>query len=374
MSLPNTMQAVVIEGDKPVLRSGVPLPELEEGFVLVKTKAVAGNPTDWKHVAYGIGPQGSIIGCDIAGEIVKLGPNVDANEFHIGDKLFGFVHGGSVRYPTNGAFAEYAAMDSKTSYRAPKDMKNATGDRVEEGKCTTYEDVASLPVSLTTAAVALTYNFGLKMEWNPKTPQKDHPILLWGGATGVGQMFIQLAKKLNGFSKIIVVASRKHEKKLKEYGADELFDYHDADVIQQIKSKYNNIQTLVDCVSNETTIQQTYKCAAEKLPSTVLQLTILSEKDIKEEDRRSNVKITGTLLYLSGGHDVPFGSMTLPASQEYREATIKAVKFVTPKILNGEIHHIPIKIYKNGLRDVPQLTDDIKNNRNSGEKLVATLN
>ncbi|EGA77217.1 YNL134C-like protein [Saccharomyces cerevisiae Vin13] len=211
------------------------------------------------------------------------------------------------------------------------------------------------------------------MTWKPSKAQRDQPILFWGGATAVGQMLIQLAKKLNGFSKIIVVASRKHEKLLKEYGADELFDYHDADVIEQIKKKYNNIPYLVDCVSNTETIQQVYKCAADDLDATVVQLTVLTEKDIKEEDRRQNVSIEGTLLYLIGGNDVPFGTFTLPADPEYKEAAIKFIKFINPKINDGEIHHIPVKVYKNGLDDIPQLLDDIKHGRNSGEKLVAVL-
>ncbi|CCD25614.1 uncharacterized protein NDAI_0F02960 [Naumovozyma dairenensis CBS 421] len=373
MSLPKTMKAVVIEGDKAVIKSDVPLPELEDGFVLVKPEAIAGNPTDWKHIQWKIGPQGSIVGCDVAGKIVKLGPNVDSNEFHIGDSVYGFVHGSSVRFPTNGAFAEYVGMDSKIAYKAPKDMTVTGLDNVPEGPVKSFEGAVSLPVSLTTAGVALTYNLGLKLDWEASKPQNDYPILFWGGATAVGQMFIQLAKKLNGYSKIIVVASKKHEKVLKSYGADELFDYHDEDVIEQITKKYNNIQQLVDCVSNPTTIQQTYKCAAKDAPATVLQLVTLTEKDIKEEDRRPNVKIEGTLLYMAGGNAVPFGSMTLPASPEYRQAAIDFIRFINPKLNNGEIHHIPIKVYKNGLEGAIQLTDDIKHDRNSGEKLVATF-
>lgn len=368
------MQAVVIEGDKSILKTGVPLPPLESGSVLVKTKAVAGNPTDWKHIVYGIGPQGSILGCDIAGQIVKLGPDVDPNEFHIGDNVFGFVHGASIKRPQNGAFAEYAVMDPKAAYKAGRELQHAEGERLKEGKVTTFEAAASIPVSLTTAMVALTFNFGLKLEWEPKVAQNNYPILLWGGATGVAQMFIQMAKKLHGYSKIIVVASKRHEAKLKEYGADDVFDYHDVDVIEQIKSKYKDIQRLVDCVSTSTTIQQTYRCAAENLPATLLHLTSLSASDIDAKYRRDNIKITNTMLYMAEGEDIPFGKITLPACPEYREATIKAIKFVNPKILNGEIHHIPIKIYKNGLKDLPQLTEDIKHGVNSGEKLVATIN
>ena len=373
MSLPSTMKAVVIEGDKPVVKENVPLPELENGFMLVKPKAVAGNPTDWKHISYKIGPQGSILGCDVAGEVVKLGPGVDSEKFHVGDYVYGFVHGASVRFPTNGAFAEYVALDSGTAYKAPKTMKLSGQERIPEGPVTTFEAAASLPVSVTTAGVSLYHEFGLKLDYNGSKPQKDFPVLFWGGATGVGQHLIQIAKQINGYSKIIVVASKKHEQILKEYGADELFDYHDEDVIEQIKSKYPNIQHLVDCVSNTTTIQQTYKCASEDHEATILQLVTLSIKDIQPEDRRDNKKIIGTLLYKAGGRDVPFGNFTLPADPEYRKDTAEVIKFLNAKLDKGDIHHIPIKVYPNGLYDIPQILDDIENNRNSGEKLVAVF-
>lgn len=373
MSLPTTMRAVVIEGDKPVVKDNVPLPELEDGFLLVKPKAVAGNPTDWKHIAMKLGPQGAIVGCDVAGEIVKLGPNVDSNKFQVGDYVYGFVHGASVRYPTNGAFAEYVGLDSYTAYKAPKTMHLSGKDNIPEGPITTFEGAASLPVSLTTAGVTLYHEFGLKLDYTDSKPQNSFPILLWGGATGVGQHLIQLAKQLNGYSKIIVVASKKHEAQLKTYGADELFDYHDEDVIDQIKAKYPNIQHLVDCVSNPTTIQQTYKCASETEEATVLQLVIFTIKDIKEEDRRENKKITGTLLYKAGGKPVPFGNFTLPADADYRKATHDVIAYLNPKLDRGDIHHIPVKVHQNGLDDIPQLLDDIMNNRNSGEKLVSVF-
>lgn len=373
MSLPSTMKAVVIEGDKPVVKENVPLPELENGFMLVKPKAVAGNPTDWKHISYKIGPQGSILGCDVAGEVIKLGPGVNSEKFHVGDYVYGFVHGASVRFPTNGAFAEYVALDSGIAFKAPKTMKLSGQERIPEGPVTTFEAAASLPVSITTAGVSLHREFGLKLDYTDSKPQRDFPILFWGGATGVGQHLIQIAKQINGYSKIIVVASRKHEQILKEYGADDFFDYHDEDVIEQIKSKYPDIQHLVDCVSNTTTIQQTYKCASEDHEATILQLVTFSIKDIKPEDRRDNKKIIGTLLYKAGGKDVPFGSVTLPADPEYRRDACEVIKFLNPKLDRGDIHHIPIKVYPNGLHDIPQIMDDIKNNRNSGEKLVTVF-
>lgn len=260
------------------------------------------------------------------------------------------------------------------AYKSPNELKFLGEDVLPAGPVRSLEGAATIPVSLTTAGLVLTYNLGLNLKWEPSTPQRNGPILLWGGATAVGQSLIQLANKLNGFTKIIVVASRKHEKLLKEYGADELFDYHDIGVVEQIKHKYNNISYLVDCVANQNTLQQVYKCAADKQDATVVELTNLTEENVKKENRRQNVTIDRTRLYSIGGHEVPFGGITFPADPEARRAATEFVKFINPKISDGQIHHIPARVYKNGLYDVPRILEDIKIGKNSGEKLVAVLN
>ncbi|CAI4553777.1 CCQ_1a_G0027270.mRNA.1.CDS.1 [Saccharomyces cerevisiae] len=344
VAIPETMKAVVIEDGKAVVKEGIPIPELEEGFVLIKTLAVAGNPTDWAHIDYKIGPQGSILGCDAAGQIVKLGPAVNPKDFSIGDYIYGFIHGSSVRFPSNGAFAEYSAISTVVAYKSPNELKFLGEDVLPAGPVRSLEGAATIPVSLTTAGLVLTYNLGLDLKWEPSTPQRKGPILLWGGATAV------------------------------EYGADELFDYHDIDVVEQIKHKYNNISYLVDCVANQDTLQQVYKCAADKQDATIVELKNLTEENVKKENRRQNVTIDIIRLYSIGGHEVPFGNITLPADSEARKAAIKFIKFINPKINDGQIRHIPVRVYKNGLCDVPHILKDIKYGKNSGEKLVAVLN
>lgn len=373
MSIPATMKAAVIYGDHLTVKE-VPVPEVRDGMVLIKTRAVAGNPTDWKHIVSKIGPQGSISGCDVSGEIVKIGANVDTSKYKIGQKAYGLTHGSSVKHPDNGAFAEYSLLDPKIAYFPNQDITMSGKDTIPEGTVKYFEDGASFPVSLTTAGAVLHSNLGLDLKWEPSEPQRDHPVLFWGGATGVGQLLIQVAKKIHGFTKIVTVASKKHEAQLKTYGADEVFDYHDADVIEQIKKKYPDLQIVVDCVSNENTIKQVYKCATESKSATIVQLTHLSIKDIPEEDRRDNKTIIGSMLYLATGEDVPFGPVHLPADPKFRKDVEEFVAFINPRINEGIIHHIPIKIYKNGLDDVQQILDDIKFGKNSGEKLVAILN
>lgn len=74
------------------VRDDVPLPRLRDDYILVKTKAVALNPTDWKNVNNAPTP-GAIAGCDYSGIVERIGKNVTI-PFKIGDKVAGFVRGG----------------------------------------------------------------------------------------------------------------------------------------------------------------------------------------------------------------------------------------------------------------------------------------
>ena len=373
MSLPTTMNAVVIEGKEAVIKT-VPLPNIKDGYLLIKPKAVAGNPTDWKHIEFGMGPQGAVLGCDVAGEIVKLGPNVDTNEFHVGDYVYGFIHGAAVNTPDNGAFADYVSLDSKLSFHTPKDVHFSGKDNIPEGAIDTFEGAATIPCSWTTAGVTLFYHLNLKYQWEATKPQNDTPLLVWGAATALGQPMIQLAKKYHGFSKIIAVASKKHEAQLKTYGADEVFDYHDADVIQQIKAKYPNIQHLLDCVSSEQTLNQTYQCASDSAKATVMNYMGLTKDNIKPELQKDNVDVASTVIYLSLGFDVPLFGTVIPNDPAYRSHVVEFIKEVNPHFLKGEFHHIPVKVYKNGLEGAVQIIKDIKDGKTSGEKFVSVFN
>lgn len=88
-----TQKAVVHkEGGVTELRSDVPLPKLPEGnWVLVKTKAIALNPTDWKGAARTSSP-GALSGCDYAGVVEEVSNGV--TDLKVGDRIAGFVRGG----------------------------------------------------------------------------------------------------------------------------------------------------------------------------------------------------------------------------------------------------------------------------------------
>ena len=51
--------------------SDCPLPKLRDDYILVKTAAVAINPTDWKHVAF-VATTDALVGCDYSGVVVEV--------------------------------------------------------------------------------------------------------------------------------------------------------------------------------------------------------------------------------------------------------------------------------------------------------------
>jgi NADPH:quinone reductase-like Zn-dependent oxidoreductase len=71
----------------------VPLLDLPDDYILVKTVAVALNPTDWTTLDVK-GLPGSIMGVDYVGVVEKVGSAVVRN-FAKGDRTAGISHGGS---------------------------------------------------------------------------------------------------------------------------------------------------------------------------------------------------------------------------------------------------------------------------------------
>jgi NADPH:quinone reductase-like Zn-dependent oxidoreductase len=90
---PSTTKAIVIKGKAQAAIEEVPVPQLRDDYILVKTTAVALNPTDWKHIeGYGGNVDGCRSGCDYAGIVEEVGSKV-TKDFKKGDRVCGVVHG-----------------------------------------------------------------------------------------------------------------------------------------------------------------------------------------------------------------------------------------------------------------------------------------
>ncbi|KAK2764292.1 hypothetical protein FQN54_008984 [Arachnomyces sp. PD_36] len=209
----------------------VPIPEITENEVLVKVRAVALNPIDFKDVDF-LSPRDSAIGCDYAGEVTKVGKN-SGQRWKVGDKIAGFVHGGL--YPDVGSFAEYLKVDGDLAWKVPEQM--------------TLSEAATYGVPAATAMLGLSY---LDVSWEDvktgRPPETERPpIFIYSGGSNVGLFTIQLAKRA-GY-KVIATASPRSFDLAKRYGADAVYDYKSPTAVAEIKKAYPNITRAMDCFS-----------------------------------------------------------------------------------------------------------------------------
>src|SRR5438105_4486991 len=125
------MKAASIEttGAPEVIRYGdLPTPAPKEGEVLVRVQAVAVNPID-TYIRAGVVamklPMPFIIGCDLAGVVEAVGPNV--SRFKAGDRVWGSNQGLLGR---QGTFAEFAAVQESWLYPTPPNVSDTTAAAV----------------------------------------------------------------------------------------------------------------------------------------------------------------------------------------------------------------------------------------------------
>lgn len=173
------MKAVVNRHKSAVLDRTRRLPNLRDDYVLIKTVAVALNPTDWKHVAFGLAAEEGLLGCDFAGIVQEVGPKV-TRAWKKGDRVLGVAHGGNYLQPEDGAFAEYIVAKGNVLMKMP-----------DEGL--SFEDAATLSLGVTTVAQGL-YQKALKMNL-PSDPVRDKTfVLIYGGSSATGALGVQYAK------------------------------------------------------------------------------------------------------------------------------------------------------------------------------------
>jgi NADPH:quinone reductase-like Zn-dependent oxidoreductase len=117
------------------------------------------------------------------------------------------------------------------------------------------EEATTFGVSAVTAMLAL--NVRLGVPWIDDTGlakgRIDSPILIYSGATSAGLYAIQLAKYAG--LKVVTTASPRSHDLVKEYGADDVFDYRSSTAVADIIRSYPNINIAMDCFSEGGSIE-----------------------------------------------------------------------------------------------------------------------
>lgn len=174
------------------------------GHAVVRVRAAALNPLDWKLRAGHLRllptlpgpPRGT--GCDFAGEVVALGPG--ASPLVLGARVLGSVS----PFARDGAFAEAIVV--------PWDRLVAVPDGIDDGTA------ASLPIAGGTALQALT---------DAAEVRPGERVLVLGAAGGVGHFAVQIAKHLGAI--VTGVCSARNVEFVRALGADEVIDYERED-------------------------------------------------------------------------------------------------------------------------------------------------
>jgi NADPH:quinone reductase-like Zn-dependent oxidoreductase len=178
-----------------------------DGEVLVRVRATSVNPYDWhlmrgeprlaRLMPGGLGlrrPEISVLGCDVAGQVEALGPNVA--QFKPGDDVYALLPGGG--------FGEYVSVPKGLLAPKPQNLS--------------YEQAAAVPMAAVTAMVGLC-DTGLL--------QAGHAVLVNGASGGVGTFAVQIAHAMG--ATVTGVCSGRNAELVRSIGADDVVDYQTQD-------------------------------------------------------------------------------------------------------------------------------------------------
>lgn len=174
-TLPAFQTAVVLGNmDSPVVRCDAPFPKFSSDQVVVRTEAVALNPSDTKMKGGFAVPYGTL-GADFAGTVVAVGPDVAG--VAVGDTVCGAQNIMFKTTAEQGAFAEYNVTRGGIWMKVPSSC--------------TIEAAASLPVGVSTAGLAMKL-LGIPL---PGEPAADPAVVLvYGGSTATATIAMQLLR------------------------------------------------------------------------------------------------------------------------------------------------------------------------------------
>jgi NADPH2:quinone reductase len=184
-----------------------PVPGPREALVRVRASAV--NPID-TYVRSGMVamplPMPFVVGCDLAGEVVAVGAEVDT--LRPGMRVWGSNQGLLGR---QGVCAELAAVDERWLYPTP----DGVADR----------DAAAAALVSITAALGLVDHLALA---------PGATLFVNGGSGGVGSAVVQIARLLGG--RVIATAGGPEKcHRVRELGADVVLDHRQADLVDRAR-------------------------------------------------------------------------------------------------------------------------------------------
>ena len=212
-----------VGGPESLVYEDAPRPDPKDGQVLVRVHAAAVTPTEFAwfptfHTSDGAArPFPIILGHEFSGVIAAIGSG-GIDGLQVGDEIYGMND-----WFIDGAQAEYCV---------------AAAASVAQKPMTVDHTVASLvPISALTAWQALVDRAHLS---------ESQRILIHGGAGGVGNFAVQLARHKNAH--VIATVSTENLDFVKRLGADEVIDYRTTSFEKVVR----DVDIVLDTVGGET--------------------------------------------------------------------------------------------------------------------------
>jgi alcohol dehydrogenase len=205
--------------DRLTLETDFPDPKIGEGDVLLHVKACSLNYHDvfTRRGMPGIKvPLPAIMGLDVAGDVVAVGPGVDG--WAVGDRVLvdpiNRVEGGLMGETVHGGLAELCRARAHQLIRIPEGIS--------------HQQAAALPVAYGTAIRMMYTNGGVKA---------GEKVLILGASGGVGVCCVMLAK-LVGAEVVACAGSDAKAARLKAIGADHVINYTERDFVTAVQEMY----------------------------------------------------------------------------------------------------------------------------------------
>ncbi len=203
-------------------------PQAKGQDLLVRVKAVAVNPVDYK-VRSSVKAKlttPKVLGWDAAGIVEEVGESTSL--FQVGDEVY---YAGSITRP--GSNSEYQLVDERIVGKKPSNLS--------------FEETAALPLTTITAWEALFERLGIEPAKTANNQKST--ILIINGAGGVGSIAIQLAKQVAGLQ-VVATASRGDTVRwCRQLGADQCVNHHEKLLSGLEKIGFDSVDYIL-CLNN----------------------------------------------------------------------------------------------------------------------------
>ncbi|RAH66023.1 zinc-binding alcohol dehydrogenase family protein [Aspergillus aculeatinus CBS 121060] len=197
----------------------------QEDEIVIKNQAVGLNLVDYamQDMGTALFPWSTypiVLGCDVAGEVVEVGPGALASRFKPGDRVLGLTSGVRTSRPADGGFQSYVVLTPQTTALIPPQLS--------------FPDAAAIPLGISTAASGLFQRDHLALQFPraPRAAPTGQTVLVWSGSSSVGSSAVQMAVAA-GYE-VFSTASPKNFRFVKSLGASQVFDYRSETVVEDV--------------------------------------------------------------------------------------------------------------------------------------------